>query len=93
MDITRTIKDVLVSEVFVEVPPEKMNEADNLRHAYGLDSIGFSELRVQCEERFGITIPDDEFNVDNFSTIGSVVALVERHMAAGRAGSATAERP
>jgi acyl carrier protein len=49
---------------------------------YGLDSVGFLELRVQCEDRFGITISDDDFNADNFATLGGVVALVDRLLAA-----------
>ncbi|SER90103.1 acyl carrier protein [Lentzea xinjiangensis] len=92
MEIIHTIKEVLASEVFVEVPKDQMNPDDSLRDAYGLDSLGFAELRVQCEDRFGITIPDDEFNPENFGTIASVVALVERRVSARQDLAKSAEK-
>lgn len=83
MGIAQTIKEVLVTEVLVEVPPSEMDENGSLRNMFGLDSLGFVELRVQCEERFGVTISDSDFTPENFSSIASVVALVERLVAAG----------
>lgn len=77
MDVRQTITGILVGEINVDVPPHQMSPEDNLRDSYGLDSIGFVELRVQCEDTFGIVITDDEFAPDNFATLGSVVALVE----------------
>jgi acyl carrier protein len=62
----------------VEIPIPDMDEDDNLREFFGLDSIGFVELRVQCEERFGVVISDDDFIPDNFASIRTVAALVER---------------
>jgi acyl carrier protein len=78
VDVLKTVKAILESDVLVEVPPERMQPSDSLRDTYGLDSLGFVELRVQCEERFGISISDDEFSPENFSTLGGLVALVER---------------
>ncbi len=78
MDVVQTIRTMLSSELMVEVPPERMSMDDSLRDVYGLDSLGFVELRVQCEETFGVTIGDDDFSPENFSTLGTVVGLVER---------------
>ncbi len=78
MDVTETIKDILVTDVFVEVPVEDMREDESLRDVYGLDSLGFVELRAQCENRFGLTISADEFTPDQFHTIADVAALVLR---------------
>ncbi|ORT56860.1 coronafacic acid synthetase [Streptomyces sp. CB03238] len=78
MDVMRTVKGILVSEVQVEVPPDRMNPGDSLRDGYGLDSLGFVELRVQCEEIFGIHISDEDFTHESFATLGGVVSLVER---------------
>lgn len=82
MDVRQRIKEMLVTEINVEVPADRMNDEDSLRDTYGLDSLGFVELRVQCEDAFGITISDDEFSADNFATLGSVTALVESRLAA-----------
>jgi acyl carrier protein len=78
MDVLVTVKEILASEVLVEVPTSEMKPDDHLRDGYGVDSLGFVELRVQCEERLGVTIPDELFSPENFETLGSVVSLVER---------------
>ena len=78
VNVTQTIKGMLSSELMVEVPIDQMNVDDSLRDTYGLDSLGFVELRVQCEETFGVTISEDDFAPENFGTLGAVVSLVER---------------
>ena len=61
-----------------------LNE-DCLQHATdapldqtGIDSVGMIELVYALETRFAIEIGDDEVAPENFSTIGSVAALVAR---------------
>jgi acyl carrier protein len=90
--IAQSIKEILVAEVLVEVPADQMDEDDSLRNTFGLDSLGFVELRVQCEDRFGITIPDSEFTPENFSSIRSLVGLIERLLTAPERGVAAGER-
>jgi acyl carrier protein len=75
-DIERAIGSMLVTDLFVEVPADRMTPGDGLRSDLGLDSLGFVELRVQCENTFGITIDDDAFTPENFTSIGSVARLV-----------------
>lgn len=84
------VKSILIEDVFVEVPAEEIQPADGLRDVLGLDSVGFVELRVQCEARFGIEISEADFAPENFGTVGQVVNLVERLTAAKvPAGTAT----
>jgi acyl carrier protein len=78
MDVTGSIKDILVSDIYVEVPAERMNLDDSLRDVFGLDSLGFVELRVQCQNRFGVDITNDDFTPEHFTTIRSVASLVHR---------------
>ncbi|HEY8984350.1 MAG TPA: acyl carrier protein [Streptomyces sp.] len=78
VNVAQNIKAMLSSELMVEVPADRMNSDDSLRDTYGLDSLGFVELRVQCEQTFGITISDDAFSPENFGTLGAVVDLVEQ---------------
>jgi acyl carrier protein len=49
-----------------------------------LDSMAVVELLVSLEERFGITIADDELSGDVFATLGTLSEFVERK----RVGSA-----
>jgi acyl carrier protein len=79
-NVAQTLKGLLSSELMVEVPVGRMDADDSLRDVYGLDSLGFVELRVLCEENFGITISEDDFSPEHFATLGTVVSLVERLM-------------
>lgn len=42
-----------------------------------LDSMAVVELMVALEERFGITISDDELSGDVFATLGTLTEFVE----------------
>jgi acyl carrier protein len=90
MDVAATIKEILVDDIFVEVPVADMDPDDSLRDVYGLDSLGFVELRIQAQNRFGVQITDDDYSPDNFATIRTVSALVERLLAALPASSGRA---
>ncbi len=78
MDVEDVIKRILVTELFAELPAELIGRDDGLRNVIGLDSLGFTELRVQCENEFGILIPDEDFNPDNFRSIRTLGLLVYR---------------
>jgi acyl carrier protein len=75
-DIERAIETMLITDLFVEVPAGRMTLDDRLRTDFGLDSLGFVELRVQCENTFGVTITDAEFTPENFTSIRTVADLV-----------------
>jgi acyl carrier protein len=75
-DIERAIASILVTDLFVEVPEDRITPDDRLRGDLGLDSLGFVELRVQCENTFGITISDDDFTPENFTSIRTIADLV-----------------
>ncbi|WP_305787936.1 acyl carrier protein [Symbioplanes lichenis] len=77
-EIDVVVRTILQDDLFVEVPPELMGLDDSLRASYGLDSLGFVELRVQCENRFGVHISDDDFSPENFASIRAVTDLVRR---------------
>ncbi|MFD7668965.1 acyl carrier protein [Streptomyces sp. NPDC059788] len=78
MNVLQMIKGILGTDLLVDVPPDRMRLDDSLRDVYGLDSLGYSELRVRCEQVFGITVDDDHFSPEHFSTLGGVQELVER---------------
>ena len=48
-----------------------------------LDSFGVVQLVAELEERFDITIDDDEFGVDLFETVGSLTDFVDSKRASG----------
>jgi len=44
-----------------------------------VDSLSMVEVVVACEEKFGVSIPDDE--VKNLKTVGDAVSFIERNVA------------
>ncbi|WP_328603292.1 acyl carrier protein [Amycolatopsis sp. NBC_00345] len=81
-DVQLIIRKFLVDDLFVEFPEPEIGSDDRLRAEFGLDSLGFVELRVLCEQRFGIHISDEDFSTENFTSINSVADLVQKLRAA-----------
>lgn len=50
-----------------------------------IDSMGVLELVVFLEERFQLTLDDDEMLPEHFMSIPTLAALIDRKLAAGRA--------
>ena len=46
-----------------------------------LDSMAVVSLITALEERFGITVEDDEIGADTFQTLGSLTSFVEQKLA------------
>jgi acyl carrier protein len=78
VEIENRLRKVLHNDLFVEASPEEIGLDDSLRAVHGLDSLGFTELRVQCEDLFDVRIRDDDFSPENFHTLRSVADLVRR---------------
>jgi acyl carrier protein len=78
MNAEATIMQILVNDVLVSVPQSQIGLDDNLREILGLDSLGFAELRTQCEYTFGVTITDDDFAPGNFASVRTLTDLVTR---------------
>ena len=72
------IRRMLVNDLFVEVPEEKIGLDDGLQTVVGLDSIGFSELRILCERKFNVQISDEEYVPENFSSVRRLANMVLR---------------
>lgn len=78
VNIESSIKRILVDDLFVTVPQSQIGPDDGLRDVLGLDSLGFTELRSQCEYEFGVTISDEDFVPENFSSVRTLTDLVSR---------------
>jgi acyl carrier protein len=78
VNIETTITRILVDDLFVTVPQSDIGFDDGLRDVLGLDSLGFVELRTQCEYAFGVTISDEDFVPENFASVRTLTQLVSR---------------
>ncbi len=70
-----TFKNLLVTELQVE--PDAITPDAELSSDLGINSIELANLVMLCEERFDITIDDDD--IHKFVTISDVVAYLEAH--------------
>jgi acyl carrier protein len=77
-DLIAALRRMIVNDLFVETKEDQIGLDDGLRTVVGLDSLGFIEMRVLCEQRFGIQISDDDYTPENFSSIRRVANLVDR---------------
>jgi acyl carrier protein len=77
------VKRLIVTRLFLKLAPEAIEENKSLMDVYGVDSVSLLELVVGAEEEFGITIPDEEFDLKHFQTVASLAAFVRARQAAG----------
>lgn len=67
------VKSILMEELQIDekdITPEAELSAD-----LGINSIELADLVMLCEDKFGITIDDDD--IHKFVTVGDVVAYLE----------------
>ena len=66
----------LVNDV-AGVPVEDVQLDKSFVDDLDVDSLAMVEIIVGCEEKFGVTIPDEESK--NLKTVGDAVAYIETH--------------
>ena len=67
------IKNLLVEEL--RVNPDDITPEAELANDLGINSLEFADLTLLCEEKFGITIDDDDLHT--FITVADVVKYLE----------------
>jgi acyl carrier protein len=77
-DTVSTLKRLIVRDLYVPVTEEEIGIDDGLRTVVGLDSLGFIELRVLCEQHFNVVISDEDYTPENFTSIRRVANFIER---------------
>lgn len=78
------IRTVLIDTLELTHQPEDLQRDTPLFGALPeLDSFGVVQLVAELEERFGITIDDDEFGADLFETVGTLTDFVDSKRATG----------
>ena len=76
-DIRTELADI-VNEV-TGVPVDSVQLDKSFSDDLDIDSLSMVEVVVACEEKFGVSIPDDE--VKNLKTVGDAVSFIERAQA------------
>jgi acyl carrier protein len=73
------VKDVLVETLELQDRADEIGADTQLMGALPeLDSMAVLELILALEQRFGITVPEEDVSAEAFATLGSLTELVER---------------
>jgi acyl carrier protein len=84
-DLMAALRRIIVKDLFVEIAEDQIGLDDGLRTIVGLDSVGFVELRVLCEQKFNIEINDNDYTPENFTSIRLLAGLIDRLQAERKA--------
>ena len=81
-DVTGEVKAVLVETLGVEDRAATIDASTPLLGSLPeLDSMAVLELVAALEQRFGITVDDDDVTAEVFETLGSLTAFVQEKLA------------
>ncbi|KAA9106482.1 acyl carrier protein [Microbacterium rhizomatis] len=82
-DTLNAVRGVLIETLELSQQPADLTPETALFGALPeLDSFGVVQLVAAIEERFDITIDDDEFGAELFDTVGTLTAFVDEKLAA-----------
>jgi len=84
LEVRDRMKMVLAREAMLEVKPQDMDDDAAFIEEYGMDSIQVLQFIIGLEEEFGISLEDDELDLEVLHSIRSVT----EHIMAKIAGSA-----
>ena len=78
MNVAEDIKTMLADVLSLGARKSQLNESTPLLGSIPeLDSMAVVNVITAMEERFGISVSDDEISADTFATLGSLVGFVE----------------
>jgi acyl carrier protein len=80
MNIKESIKDFILSELVSDKQHGNLADSDQLIESGIIDSLGIMKLIGFLEDNLSIQIDDMELVPENFSTVQSITALVEKKL-------------
>lgn len=78
MNVAEDIKTMLADVLSLGARKSQLNESTPLLGSIPeLDSMAVVNVITAMEDRFGISVSDDEISADTFATLGSLVGFVQ----------------
>lgn len=71
-----TLKEILISDL--DVKESDITLDAQLSTDLGLNSLELADLALVCEDRFGVTVNDDD--IRGFITVGDIVKYMEENL-------------
>ena len=78
MTLRAELRQFIVENYLLSREASLLRDSDSLTAQGILDSTGALELVMHLEERYGVTVQDDEMHPDNLDSIEKIAAFVER---------------
>lgn len=78
MDTQAIIERFILDELLLGVGRDSIGSDEDLISTRILDSLALMRLIFFIEERFNVTVDDEELVPNNFQTINHIVVLIER---------------
>ena len=82
MSVETTVRDFLTRELGKDVAG--IGNDESLLESGTIDSVGVMRLVAFLEQRYAITVDDDDLMPENFDTIGAIASFIERRQAGAR---------
>lgn len=76
--IATDLHDFIFQELIFSSDPDSFSDDENLIEA-GLDSMAIMRLVIFIEERFGVSLPDNEIEPENIQTIQALQQWILKH--------------
>ena len=82
MTLHAEVRQFVLENYLLTREDSSLSDADSLTGRGILDSTGALELVMHLEERYGVTVQDEELHPDNLDSIDRIAAFIERKRAA-----------
>lgn len=81
MTLRAELRQFIVENFLLSRDASLLGDTESLTAQGILDSTGALELVTHLEERYGITVQDEELHPDNLDSIEKIAAFIERKRA------------
>jgi len=78
MGTNDVIRDFIQNEIIQQALDKPLEDNDQLVESGIVDSLGIMSLLSFLEEKFSVQIPSEELSPDNFASVSTLTALIER---------------
>ena len=83
-DVAQAIRDYICGTMLIGLSDQTIEPDESLVQRGVVDSTGVLELVEFLQDRFGISVQDEEITTDNLDTLNSITTYVQRKLATGQ---------
>jgi acyl carrier protein len=81
MTLHAELRQFILENYLLTRDESALGDSDSLTARGILDSTGALELALHLEQRYGVTVQDEELHPDNLDSIDRIAAFIERKRA------------